>query len=497
MRKEGLHVSGKRKWWTATGISVLLTCLLLIGPFAALAEEPATDYSAQPWLEAFGSLHSRISAEYAFTEWKGVDWDALGTACREKIQQAEADNDFNAYYVALRQYGNAIPDGHVRVSNLPQIDDLYVGGGFGFAPALLSDGSVIACWVDEASDAYRAGIRAGDALIRWNGEPFAQAAQQARVEFATNSATEENAAQKRVQYIARAPVGTAVTVVFEHPNDNGIYTANLTAYADKGITLQKNYPDAVVPDPIRAMILNIPYNGPKADTMVAFRLLEGNIAYIRVLGELDIDLADAGNAPSTLALFRAAVQQAVDANAAGLILDIRNNVGGLDDMTAAMLGSFYTQKTLFEYQNVYDSATGTRSTEATGDSAGTLYIEPAEPSYTGRVIALINQKCLSCGEGLAMGIHNLKNGDTLGFYGTNGSFGLAGAEATMPGGFTVSWPSGQSLGADRQIQLDSRNGVGGVAPTIRVPMTAENALKVAQGEDVELAAALAELQAKP
>ena len=395
MRKEGLHVSGKRKWWTATGISVLLTCLLLIGPFAALAEEPATDYSAQPWLEAFGSLHSRISAEYAFTEWKGVDWDALGTACREKIQQAEADNDFNAYYVALRQYGNAIPDGHVRVSNLPQIDDLYVGGGFGFAPALLSDGSVIACWVDEASDAYRAGIRAGDALIRWNGEPFAQAAQQARVEFATNSATEENAAQKRVQYIARAPVGTAVTVVFEHPNDNGIYTANLTAYADKGITLQKNYPDAVVPDPIRAMILNIPYNGPKADTMVAFRLLEGNIAYIRVLGELDIDLADAGNAPSTLALFRAAVQQAVDANAAGLILDIRNNVGGLDDMTAAMLGSFYTQKTLFEYQNVYDSATGTRSTEATGDSAGTLYIEPAEPSYTGRVIALINQKCLS------------------------------------------------------------------------------------------------------
>ena len=141
-------MSGKRKWWTATGISVLLTCLLLIGPFAALAEEPATDYSAQPWLEAFGSLHSRISAEYAFTEWKGVDWDALGTACREKIQQAEADNDFNAYYVALRQYGNAIPDGHVRVSNLPQIDDLYVGGGFGFAPALLSDGSVIACWVD-------------------------------------------------------------------------------------------------------------------------------------------------------------------------------------------------------------------------------------------------------------------------------------------------------------------------------------------------------------
>lgn len=484
-----------KRW--ASVFAVFLTILLFLLPFSAFAEEPTTDYSSQSWLEAFGSLHSRISAEYAFTEWKGVDWDALGTACREKIEQAQASDDFNAYYVALRQYGNAIPDGHVRVSNLSQVDDLYVGGGFGFSPALLSDGSVIACWVDEASDAYRAGMRAGDALIRWNGEPFAQAAQQARVEFATNSATEENAALKRVQYIARAPAGTTITVDFQHPNDNGIYTANLTAVADQGITLQKNYPDAVVPDPIRAMILNIPYTGPKADTMVAFRLLEGNIAYIRVLGELDIDLMDAGSAPSTLAAFRAAVQQAVDANAAGLILDIRNNVGGLDDMTAAMLGSFYTQKTLFEYQNVYDSATGTRSVSATGDSAGALYIEPFEPCYTGRVIALINQKCLSCGEGLAMDIRDLENGDTLGFYGTNGSFGLAGAEAEMPGGFTVSWPSGQSLGADRQIQLDSRNGVGGVAPTLRIPMTAENALKTAQGEDVELAAALAELQAKP
>ena len=149
-----------------TAILAALLIGLLLCAFSAFAEEPTTDYSSQSWLEAFGSLHSRISAEYAFTEWKGVDWDALGTACREKIEQAQASDDFNAYYVALRQYGNAIPDGHVRVSNLPQVDDLYVGGGFGFSPALLSDGNVIACWVDETSDAYRAGMRAGDMLIR-------------------------------------------------------------------------------------------------------------------------------------------------------------------------------------------------------------------------------------------------------------------------------------------------------------------------------------------
>ena len=115
MRKEGLHVLKISKRWTTKGISFLLTCFILLCPFSAFAEEPTTDYSTQSWLEAFGSLHSRISAEYAFTEWKGVDWDALGNACRAKIEQAQASDDFNAYYVALRQYGNAIPDGHGRV----------------------------------------------------------------------------------------------------------------------------------------------------------------------------------------------------------------------------------------------------------------------------------------------------------------------------------------------------------------------------------------------
>ena len=165
-------------------------------------------------------------------------------------------------------------------------------------------------------------------------------------------------------------------------------------------------------------------------------------------------------------------------------------------MAATLLGSFYTERTFYEYQNDYDYATGTRAIRRAMTDSDALMIEPAEVVFTGRVIALINQKCVSSGEGLAQGIRNLPNGDTLGFYGTNGSYGLSGAEALMPGGLTVAWPAGQSLDANRQIQLDSRGGVGGVAPTIPIPMTREHALSVAQGEDVELAEALAILQGK-
>ncbi|MPM39630.1 hypothetical protein SDC9_86264 [bioreactor metagenome] len=60
----------------------------------------------------------------------------------------------------------------------------------------------------------------------------------------------------------------------------------------------------------------------------------------------------------------------------------------------------------------------------------------------------------------------------------------------MPGGLTVHYPSGQSLDADHQIQIDSTGGIGGVSPSVRIPMTKENAIRLAAGEDVELEAAV-------
>jgi hypothetical protein len=210
---------------------------------------------------------------------------------------------------------------------------------------------------------------------------------------------------------------------------------------------------------------------------------------------LDADLMNTGTAPSTLSLFRAAVAEFNKAKVKGIIIDIRNNVGGLDSMVAEMLASFYTEKTLYEYQNGYNTVTALleiQPPDGQGDENDTgLYINPHVPFYHGTVIALINSKCISSGEGLAMGIKNLPHGQTVGFYGTNGSFGMAGDEAKLPGNLEIHWPYGQSLNKNKQVQLDSRDGLGGVSPSIRTPMTKENALRIAQGEDVELEHAIA------
>ena len=35
------------------------------------------DFSGLPWSEAFEKLHGKFSREYAFTDWKRINWPAL------------------------------------------------------------------------------------------------------------------------------------------------------------------------------------------------------------------------------------------------------------------------------------------------------------------------------------------------------------------------------------------------------------------------------------
>lgn len=359
----------------------------------------------------------------------------------------------------------------------------------------MSNGKVIANWVDESSEAYAQGMRPGAELIEWNGQPIEEVLDGVVTMFGPNSATAENTVNQRVCYLMRAPINTRLSVAFSINGE--IARATVVAYDDKGLSLSKIYPSAVLSDGLRDLILNVdnPRNPP--ESMVEKKVLDSNIGYIKIWGELDIDLKNEGKAPSTLGLFRAALVEFNKAKLKGLIVDIRNNVGGFDSMAADMLASFYQEEVLYEYVKYFNPNTGSWEYYRNGETEGKeslkpgLYIRPVEPFFGGPVVAIINSKCVSTGEGLAMGIRNLPRGETVGFYGTNGSFGMAGDEALMPGGLKIGWPFGQSLDRNRQVQLDSREGVGGVSPSIRTPMTKAAALRVAKGEDVELEHAIA------
>lgn len=451
-----------------------------------------SDFSGLSYTEAFDQLHQRMVTEYAFTEWKGVDWDELNTTFRPLFESADREQDATAYYVALRGYLRSIPDGHVSASAVPGIEAKLIGGSYGLTGSMTDDGPFVITWVSEGGPAEEAGIQPGVQVTSIDGLGVEEALTLAPVLPASVAATDEGLALQQQNYLFRAPIGAKMELTYRDPDGIGSQQAVLTAQDDQGASMQHNYPAAVVSDRLRAAMLGTETSEPPPESMVETKTVDDGIVVIKVWGIFDADLAGTGETPSTLELFRHAVAEAEASGAPGIIVDLRNNVGGLDEMAADMLGSFYSEPTFYEYQNVFDPSTGQISIANAGNDPDSpaLLILPAPQTYQGDIIALVNNACISSCEGIAMGISNLPNGEVVGIYGTNGSFGMTGPEAVMPEEILVKWPSGQSLDKNKVVQLDSRDGVGGVAPTVRVPLTKENSLRLALGQDLEMETAI-------
>jgi carboxyl-terminal processing protease len=462
------------------------------GPGIGFTYPDPADYSTLSWTAAFKAAHDKFSREYAFSDWKGVDWPGLYSRFLPRIVQAQAVGDEKAYYLALHEYVCSIPDRHISLAAenaaVPTaLGKELAGGGFGMAVAELDDWRVIAAAIVPNSQADRAGIVAGAEIFTWGGVPARTAIGQidvGAVPFVTlggmvgsekPQATLEHYRLEQARLLTRGPVGTEVQVVFKNPDSTTIRAVTLTAVDDAGQTFS---------------LLDFARQADFSDA-VDYRILPEGYAYIRV--RMEHDIANPQGYPMRIyQQFQQAIISFVAANVPGVIVDLRGNFGGSDDLSADLCGFFYAAPSFYEYQEYYDKRTGQflRITVSDREPVGTIVdhisIEPQTPRYSGPVVALVNPATHSSGEGPAMGIARLPQGSVIGFHGTGGSFGMVGGTIVMPGGYTIEYPYGRTLDQYGVIQVDSRNRIGGVAPNPRVPKTLENVLAFAVGTDVEL-----------
>ncbi len=444
----------------------------------------AADFSGLNKTEAFKAMHSKFSKEYAFGEWKGVDWNAIYNRILPSIERAAADNDAEAYYTALHEYLFSIQDGHVIIS-APGITAGLIqqqsGGGFGLALAELDDGRVIAANVPPGGPAALAGMQAGAQIITWNGLPVASAIGSVPVHalaaFYHPMATNENLRLEQVNYLSRAPVGSSVQASWRNPGSVVTSTAPLAAINDNRQSLQwLNFAKALTQDELNQPVLS--------------QQLPSKHGYIKLTVEMD--MLDPEHSLDTInRKFKEALAPFIAGQAPGVILDLRGNLGGSDQLAADICGFFHNQSKLYEYQEYYDPRTGkfiryTMDDRNSDSFIEALLITPQSAYYGGPVVALVSPSTISSGEGIAMCVNNLPQGAVLGFHGTWGSFGMMGGVISLPGGITLKYPHGQSVDANGVVQLDSRNGIGGVLPKVRVPKTYANVMSFARGNDVEL-----------
>lgn len=465
-------------------------------PFEAVSADSyaapvGEDFGALTWVDAFDRLHAKMAAEYAFTAWKGIEWPALYARYAPRIAAAQTADDRTAYYLTLRDYVHELRDGHVSIDNDAQLLAAAAGGGFGLIVSRLDSGKVAATWVKPGGPADLAGIAVGSRIVRWNGVPVDAAINATSTTLAPQQPTNARREYERLRFLTRGAVGDVRTVAFTQPGKTGVRTASLTAVSDslEGLVLTN-----------ASSILSSGW--PRK--LVESRMLPGNVGYVRVKLELDLPAELPGDHTGTLAAFRSAMHEFIKADVTGVIVDIRSNSGGLDQMSADILSSFYSRPSFYEYQNYLVPGTDRfeiwGTDEDTGEFANPgsgITITPGKEVFTGPVVALVNNGCVSSGEGIAMGIKRLPRGRVVGFYGTNGSFGMVGDGVRMPGDLTIGWPFGQSLNKDHVVQIDSRYGRGGVTPDVPIPMTVDNLSRHWKGVNVELEyglAALAEMR---
>jgi carboxyl-terminal processing protease len=438
---------GVKLWVGILGRVLGILGLFLVVRSTLFFSLPPADLSRMTWSEAFDALHKKLSREYAFGTWKHIDWDGLYATYATQIGVAEAQRDRQAYYLALLGYTSSIPDGHVWLEG----DDFgtresAIGGGYGLNIRGLDDGRVIARSISPGGPAAAAGIQWGAEILSWNGLPIETALEQTPVLWPRRRgapATLEGLRLERYRLLVRSPVDTQTRVSFRNPELSQIAEATLTAVFD-GEMSQDGNAESPLP-PVEPGVI-----------------LPSGYGYIKINNEHDDDGPD-----DPVDVFRRAIQTFVDNDVPGVILDVRGNQGGTDELVPKFVGHFFTARVLYENVTIYFQPFHTFIRRPPQ-----LWIEPIEPHYSGPVVALVDEFTFSSGEGIPMAIQRLPQGAVIGFYGTYGSFGMTGGVIKLPEGLTLHFPDGQSLDAQGVIQLDSDASMhGGVAPTIRVPVT--------------------------
>jgi carboxyl-terminal processing protease len=443
-------------------------------PVKELLGEDTQDFSHLPWPDAFEKLNDHLSRAYAMGAWKRIDWKALHDATAPRIAAAAAARDRAAYYVALREYLWSMHDGHVDMSEDPDgLRKTAIQGGYGLLLIRLDDGRAIAHVLIEGGPAASQGMRWGATILTWNGLPLDEAASRTPVLWNSSSpATREALRLARWKLLTRAPVGTRATITFQNTDETTIRTATLEAVDDAFEPLKRAGQS-------RSFRLT--------STNIDWRMLPEGIGYLKIRAEIP-------TLPQLLPerVVRRAVEAFVRAGAHGIVIDVRGNVGGADKLVPLMMGYFVDDRRFYEQASFYNDQTSQFQRE----KSGTLWTEPREPHFAGPIAVLIDEWCASSGEGFALVAHQRPAGHVVGFYGTYGSFGMAGAEVLMPGGITLEYPNGQSLDANGAVQLDSDWRLeGGIAPDIRVPLTFETVrAQFKDGHDVVLEAAVKALQ---
>jgi len=430
------------------------------------------DFSDLSYTDAFEALLEIGRNEYAYTDLKNVDWDALEAEFLPRIQEAEDNEDADAFLFAMYDFSRSIPDGHIgfgSASNtiLEDTEQALIDGGIGLSLRELTDGDILVNYIVADGAADQAGIEVGAQITSINGMPLEEAI--AAVD-SVNKPYSISALERldQIRFVTRFPLDTEVEIAYRNPSDTEDTTVTLTAVAERDslqFSRQFVYGQAVA-TPVQP---------------VSWEFLPGDYGYISVTTfdiEEDVLVSNVENFIQTANAF----------GAPGIILDLRNNGGGFSAFANRLASYFFSDEIQVGYSEAYN-----RDIDAFyyDPDFPELLLPPTDPTtiWEGPLVVLVSPACASACEGFAYYFVLQDRAAFVGQYPSNGIIGGRYFDIALPEDSSISLPT------IRDIDLDGNpiiEGIG-IVPTVPVPVTEENMSISLSEQDIVLDAAIAYL----
>lgn len=417
------------------------------------------DFSNLSYTEAFDAMIEKFRQEYAFTELKNMDWDAMAAEFRPRFEEAEQNNDVDAYLFAMRDFTWAIPDGHIATYPGGEATDMdfvtNTAGGLGMAIGDVEDGRTLVYFLTPGGPAEEAGIEIGAEIQEINGVPTDEAVD-AVVPYSSPFSTDTNRRLQQLRYALRSPLDTNFEITYQNP-DGEPETVTLTSVEER---------DSFAVSSFSRGLSGI-------ELPVEYELLDSGYGYVKIYSFFDNNLL-------TVQLWERMIQTFADAQIPGIIVDMRQNGGGSGFLADQMAAYFFDEPLVIGNGAIYDEATGG------------FYVDPNTPSrfylpsqnlrYGGEVTVLVGPSCSSACEFFSYDMTLEDRAAIVGQYPTGGLGGGI-QDFAMPEGQFVRIAVGRNLDTDGNIIIEGT----GVVPDVSVPVTLES---LVSGEDVVLGAAV-------
>lgn len=468
-----MYISRKKK--ILFRIVSIFTMILVMIPIGITIKYKAKNYASSSYANAFKSLNKNLEENYPYTEWKKVDFNKKYGEYIDRFKDADKNNDKETYYLALKEYLLSFNDGHISAINLLQqfgikdsfvsnLREKYIGFGYGFSMIKLDDGKVVVSIIDEKCEAYKAGIRIGTVIDKWNNEPIDKVASSISQTWSLERCADKvNMEQNNIMMLTRAKEGEEANLTFIN-DSNELHSLDIKA-------VKGNYN-------IGTKDVDIIYhkdNNEKKE--FEYKLLDEGHGYIK------LNTMQPDNQEEIINQVKNVLKELKDNKVRNLIIDVRNNGGGDDEFCAKIVGLFSKDESFYLQESRYDFKAKLLLNQED------LICKSDYVGFDGKVVVLANSNSMSAAEGFVYNMRKLDNVISAGITGTSGSFGTINNNyILMPENYIVLYPTIACLDENGNIMIDADyNGVGGIKPKLKIPLNI-NAINelYKKGNDYEL-----------